>query len=172
MSNNIALPVRQAGVLYLKNLVMTGWVEKDREDGEIPSFTLHEQDRSMLRDAIVDAIVQAPDILKVQLCTCLKTMIKYDFPTKWTQIVDKIHIHLSNQEVSSCMGALLCLYQLIKTFEYQTADNRIPLIEAMNLLLPPMYNVMVSLLPNQSEQSVLMQKQVLKCFFSLVKVIL
>lgn len=169
MTNDFPLPVRQAGAIYLKNLVITSWNDKKSEDYEGPTFLLHEQDRSMLRDAIVDAIVHAPDILKTHLCVCLRTMIKHDFPTPWTLIVDKIHIHLQNPDATSCMGALHCLYQLIKTFEFNTVEQRMPLIEAMNLLLPLMYDLMETLLPNPSEQSMLMQKQLLKCFYSLIK---
>lgn len=170
MANDIATPIRQAGVIYLKNLVTSGWQEKEPEDGEPVQFNIHEQDRAMIRDSIVDAIVQAPDIIRIQLCICLKTIIKHDFPTRWTQVVDKIHIYLQNPDANSWFGALLCLYQLIKNYEYQVAEKRVPLIEAMNLLLPMMYNLIVNLQADQSEQSVLIQKQILKCYYALVKV--
>ncbi|XP_034839761.1 importin-7-like isoform X1 [Maniola hyperantus] len=172
MLNDVPLPVRQAGVIYLKNLVTSGWQEKEAEDGEPIPFSIHEQDRAMVRDMIVDAIVQAPDIIRVQLCVCLKTMIKHDFPSRWPQIVDKIHIYLQNHEPNSWMGALLCLYQLIKSYEYHAAEKRGPLIEAMNLLLPMMYNLIVNLQADQSIESVLIQKQILKCFYGLIKYIL
>ncbi|XP_050360804.1 importin-7 [Nymphalis io] len=172
MLHEVSIPVRQAGVVYLKNMITSGWQEKEPEDGEPIPFSIHEQDRAMIRDMIVDAIVQAPDIIRVQLCVCLKTIIKNDFPSRWTQIVDKIHIYLQNHEPNSWMGALLCLYQLIKSYEYHTAEKRVPLIEAMNLLLPMMYNLIVNLQADQSMESVLIQKQILKCFYGLIKYIL
>ncbi|XP_049885222.1 importin-7 isoform X1 [Pectinophora gossypiella] len=172
MLNEVTIPVRQAGVVYLKNLVTAGWQEKEVEEGEPIPFSIHEQDRAMIRDNIVDAIVQAPEIIRVQLCIALKTIIKHDFPTRWTQIVDKIHIYLQNPDANSWMGALLCLYQLIKNYEYHQAEKRVPLIEAMNLLLPMMYNLIVNLQADQSVESVLVQKQILKCFNGLIKYIL
>ncbi|XP_061718517.1 importin-7 isoform X2 [Cydia pomonella] len=172
MMNDVAIPVRQAGVVYLKNLITSGWQEKEPEDNEPLPFSIHEQDQAMIRDSIVDAITQAPDIIRVQLCVCLKTIIKHDFPTRWTQVVDKIHIYLQNPEPNGWMGALLCLYQLIKNYEYQLAEKRLPLIEAMNLLLPMLYNLIVTLQPDQSAESVLIQKQILKCFYGLIKYIL
>ncbi|KAJ2954128.1 hypothetical protein O0L34_g2350 [Tuta absoluta] len=173
MMNDVPIPVRQAGVVYLKNLVTAGWQGKETEEvGEVVPFTIHEQDRAMIRDSIVDAIVQTPEIIRVQLGVCLKTIIKHDFPTRWTQVVDKIHIYLQNPDANSWMGALLCLYQLIKNYEYHQAEKRVPLIEAMNLLLPMMYNLMVTIQPDQSVESVLIQKQILKCFYGLVKYIL
>ncbi|XP_072930858.1 importin-7 [Epargyreus clarus] len=172
MSNDVTIPIRQAGVVYLKNLITTGWKEKDAEDGEPIPFNIHEQDRAMIRDIIVEAIVQAPEIIRVQLCVCLKAIIKNDFPTRWTQVVDKIHIYLQSPEPNCWMGALLCLYQLIKCYEYNVGEKRAPLIEAMNLLLPMMYNLMVNLQADQSIESMLMQKQILKCFFGLIKYML
>ncbi|XP_063372899.1 importin-7 [Cydia amplana] len=172
MMNDVAIPVRQAGVVYLKNLITSGWQEKEPEENEPLPFSIHEQDQAMIRDSIVDAIAQAPDIIRVQLCVCLKTIIKHDFPTRWTQVVDKIHIYLQNPEPNGWMGALLCLYQLIKNYEYQLAEKRVPLIEAMNLLLPMLYNLIVTLQPDQSAESVLIQKQILKCFYGLIKYIL
>ncbi|KAL4717791.1 hypothetical protein ACJJTC_000940 [Scirpophaga incertulas] len=172
MQNDVQVPVRQAGVVYLKNLIASGWQEKEPEEGEPIPFNIHEQDRAMIRDMIVDAIIQAPDIIRVQLCVCLKTVIKHDFPNRWTQIVDKIHIYLQNPDANSWMGALLCLYQLIKNYEYHVVEKRVPLIEAMNLLLPMMYNLIVNLQPDQSVESVLIQKLILKCFYALVKFIL
>ncbi|VVC86128.1 unnamed protein product [Leptidea sinapis] len=172
MLNEVAKPVRQAGVVYLKNMITSGWQAKEVEEGEPIPFSIHEQDRAMIRDMIVDAIIQSPDIIRVQLCVCLKTIIKHDFPGRWTQIVDKIHIYLQNPEPNNWMGALLCLYQLIKAFEFHAADKRVPLNEAMNLLLPMMYNLIVNLQADQSLESVVIQKQILKCFNCLVKYIL
>lgn len=53
---------------------------------------------------------------------------------------------------------------------YKKREDRVPLNEAMHLLLPMTYNLMLRLLPDQSEQSVLLQKQVLKVFYSLIQV--
>uniref|UniRef100_A0A2H1WJJ8 SFRICE_011739 n=1 Tax=Spodoptera frugiperda TaxID=7108 RepID=A0A2H1WJJ8_SPOFR len=172
MQNDVPIPVRQAGAVYLKNLVSSGWQDKEPEDGEPIPFSIHEQDRCMVRDIIVDAIIQAPDIIRVQLCVCLKTIIKHDFPARWTQIVDKVSIYLQSPEPNTWMGALLSLYQLIKNYEYCIAEKRIPLNEAMNLLLPMMYNLIVNLQADPSAESVLIQKQILKCFYGLIKYIL
>lgn len=170
MLSEVPIPVRQAGAVYLKNMVSKGWHDnKEAEEGVI-RYSIHEQDRAMIRDIIVEAIVQAPDMLRIQLCLALKIITKCDFPSRWTQVVDKIHIYLQNPDPSNWMGALLCLYNLIKNYEYYAADKRAPLIEAMNLLLPILYNIMVTLQNDQSVESVLIQKQILKCYFALVKV--
>lgn len=90
MSNEVDMPVRQAGkyslvipllcvtlkinqqtrysvvfvgVIYLKNLITSNWADKEVDSGPI-EFSIHEQDRAMIRDAIVDAVVHAPDLIR------------------------------------------------------------------------------------------------------------
>lgn len=54
-------------------------------------------------------------------------------------------------------------------FRYKKAEERAPLNEAMNLLFPMMYQLCIQLLPDHSEQSVLLQKQILKTYFALTQ---
>ncbi|KAJ8666896.1 hypothetical protein QAD02_008558 [Eretmocerus hayati] len=168
MSNEVDMPVRQAGVIYLKNFITTNWADREAENATVP-FSIHEQDRAMIRDAIVDATVHAPELVRVQLAVCISNIVKHDFPGRWTQIVDKITIYLQNPDPSCWPGVLLALYQFVKNFEYKKSEERGPLHEAMNLLLPMIYQLIVGLLPDSSEQSVLLQKQILKIFFALTQ---
>lgn len=166
------MPVRQAGAIYLKNLITQNWQEREAETGAPMPFALHEQDRALIRDSIVDAIVHAPELIRTQLCTCILTIVKHDFPGRWTQIVDKVSVYLSNPDPNGWHGALLSLYQLVKNFEYKKAEERAPLHEAMKLLLPQLYQLEIRLLPDASEQAVLLQKEGLKVYFALTQYIL
>ena len=54
------------GVIYFKNLISQSWAERDASGEpaqEIP-FSIHEQDRAMIRDSIVEAVVHSPDLIK------------------------------------------------------------------------------------------------------------
>jgi hypothetical protein len=173
MQNDVDLPVRQAGAVYLKNTIMTNWEDREAEVGQPIPFSIHEQDRGMIRDSIVDAIVLAPEPIRVQLCVCINNIIKHDFPGRWTQVVDKISIYLQNTDPNGWNGALLCLYQLVKNYEYKKSNERAPLTEAMNLLLPMVYTLMVNLLGhdplNDNDQFVLLQKLILKIYYALTQ---
>lgn len=174
MQNDVDMPVRQAGVIYLKNTIMQNWEEKEADvTGQPLVFSIHEQDRAMIRDSIVDAIVLAPEMIRVQLCVCINHIIKHDFPNRWTQVVDKISIYLQNNDVTGWNGAMLCLHQLVKNYEYKKSNERQPLTEAMNLLLPMMYNLMVNLLKhdplNDNDTFVLLQKLILKIYYALTQ---
>jgi hypothetical protein len=52
------------GAVYLKNLINSSWADREVEPGVPLPFTVHEQDRAMIRDAIVDAVVCAPELIK------------------------------------------------------------------------------------------------------------
>lgn len=98
-------------------MVTNNWSDWEGEPGQAAVFNIHEQDRAMIRDAIVDAVVHAPDLIRVQLAVCVSHIVKHDFPGRWTGIVDKISIFLQNPDTSQWMGALLSLHQLVKFYE-------------------------------------------------------
>ncbi|XP_054164898.1 importin-7-like isoform X2 [Oppia nitens] len=173
MDSNVEMPVRQASAIYMKNQVVTNWADKPTPPPGQPTgqmvYSIHEQDRGVIREQIVEAIVLAPDLLRVHLATCVNHMIKHDFPGRWVTIVEKIAISLQTPEPNRWMGALVALYQLVKNFEYKNNEDRTPLLEAMKLLAPVVYQLFVNLMPDPSEQSVLLQKQMLKIFYALVQ---
>lgn len=69
MQNDLDLPVRQAGAIYLKNLITQNWWDRETEAGEPMVYSIHEQDRAMIRNSIVEAIVHAPDLIRYVLCS-------------------------------------------------------------------------------------------------------
>lgn len=71
--------------------------------------------------------------------------------------------------MSSCTAYVLSRNSVLIT-RYKKAEERGPLNEAMNLLFPMIYQLILRLLPESSEQSVLLQKQILKIFFALTQV--
>jgi len=56
-------------------------------------------------------------INRVQLAVCVSKMIKFDFPTRWPMIVDKIITYLTNTNAEAWPGSLIVLYQLVKAYE-------------------------------------------------------
>lgn len=169
MNNAIEVPVRQSAAIYLKNAVVRDWEEKEVPAGQQLQFSIHEQDKALIRESIVDAVVLAPDNLRVHLAVCVNYIVKYDFPGKWSGIVDKVSVYLQMPDRNVWTGALFALYQLVKIFEYKSEADRVPVDEAMTLLLPLIHGRLVELLPDDSEQSLLIQKQILKIFYAFIQ---
>lgn len=67
-------------------------------------------------------------------------------------------------------NGFIILQRFCSETRYKKAEERGPLNEAMNLLFPMIYQLILRLLPDSSEQSVLLQKQILKIFFALTQV--
>lgn len=81
-------------------------------------------------------------MIRIQLSVCVSMIIKQDFPHKWSEVVDKISIFLQTPDPTGWPGALACLYQLVKNYEYKKKEDRGPINDAMNLLLPLIYEIL------------------------------
>ncbi|XP_010144181.1 PREDICTED: importin-7, partial [Buceros rhinoceros silvestris] len=169
MSEQLDLPVRQAGVIYLKNMITQYWPDRETAPGEIPPYSIPEEDRHCIRENIVEAIIHSPELIRVQLTTCIHHIIKHDYPSRWTAVVEKIGFYLQSDNSACWLGILLCLYQLVKNYEYKKPEDRSPLIAAMQHFLPVLKDSFIQLLNDPSDQSVLIQKQIFKIFYALVQ---
>ncbi|RWS31257.1 Importin-7-like protein [Leptotrombidium deliense] len=168
MSTSIEMPVRQAAVVYLKNSVVAYWADKEASAPQM-EFSIHEQDRGLIRESIIDACVHSPELIAVHLAVCINHIIRHDFPNKWTGIIDKVLVYLQMPDNNLLFGALMAIYQLVKNYEYKTHNDRLPLDDSMNLLLPIIYQRLTNLMQDSSDTSVLLQKQILKIFYAFVQ---
>ncbi|XP_057179686.1 importin-8 isoform X2 [Triplophysa rosa] len=170
VSDQVEFPVRQAAAIYLKNMVSQYWQDREPMLGEVAfPFNIHENDRGQIRENMVEAIIRCPESIRAQLTVCLRAIIKHDFPGRWTGVVDKINLYLQSQNSGSWYGSLLALYQLVKTYEFRKAEERDPLLTAMQIFLPRIQQIIAQLLSDATFISVLIQKQILKIFHALVQ---
>lgn len=170
LSDQVEFPVRQAAAIYLKNMVSQYWQDREPQLGEVVfPFNIHENDRGQIRENMVEAIIRCPESIRAQLTVCLRAIIKHDFPGRWTGVVDKINLYLQSQNTGSWYGSLLALYQLVKTYEFKKAEERDPLLAAMQIFLPRIQQIIIQLLSDATFISVLIQKQILKIFHALVQ---
>lgn len=168
----LELHIKQAAVIYLKNNVLKYWDAKNftNESGQTdPSqFIIHEHDKKLITDSIVDAIVSCGrELLSVHLSSIVNMIIKAEFPHKWPGVVDKIHYYLvQTNDPNSWSGALITFHQLAKIYEYRNMNDRKPFLEALSILLPASCQRLTQLLQSDplSEQSCRLQKQILKTF--------
>ena len=55
---------------------------------------------------------------RVQLGVCVSQIVKQDFPGKWPGVAEKVLMYLKSERHDTWLGALVCLHQLVKNFEY------------------------------------------------------
>ncbi|ESO95346.1 hypothetical protein LOTGIDRAFT_214997 [Lottia gigantea] len=167
MGDQVDMPVRQAGAVYMKNMVTQFWADREAENpGDPVPFSIHEQDRAAIRENIIEAIIQAPELIRLQLCVCISHIFKHDFPGRWPTVVEKIALYVRADNHGVLMGGLMALYQLVKVYEYKRLDERKAFDDTMTAMLPLLYERIVHLLPDQTELSNLIQKQILKIFYA------
>ncbi|KAK2154166.1 hypothetical protein LSH36_275g06021 [Paralvinella palmiformis] len=170
MSEQVDIPVRQAGVIYLKKMVCQFWEQKEPATVTEPvPFFIHEQDKQVIRDNVVEAVITTPQPVRVQLAVCISQLIKYDYPARWPGIAEKVAMYLQSDAHNTWMGALICLYQLVKNFEFKKPEERLTLNQAMHHILPIIQQRCLQLMADQSEPAILLQKQILKVFFALIQ---
>lgn len=174
VSNDVQFTVRQSGGIYLKNMVSQYWKERDRPEHADSGayFVISAQDKSTIRENIVEAVIHAPELIRLQLTVCVSQILRHDFPDKWPGVVDKVNTFLAENSQATWMGALLTLYQIVKKYEFKKPEERQVLHSIMQVLLPQLYARFTSLMEDVSQPSVAIQKEILKIFFALIQYVL
>ncbi|KHJ44726.1 Importin-beta protein [Trichuris suis] len=173
LSEDVEPPVRHAAVIYVKNMINSYWEEipeeETRGENRATVFTIHEQDRFVIREGIIDAIIQSPEVIRTQLAECVRTILRLDFPGRWPHVFSKIVECISVSDGKQWFGALLVLQQLVKNYEYKKVKEKTDLVVHMKNVLPLLYQRMCQLMPNNSQESVYLQKIIIKTFYTLVQ---
>ncbi|CAF1083384.1 unnamed protein product [Adineta steineri] len=189
LSEQCDMGARQAGAIYLKNHINTYWSDyndpKTNNDPDIITlanavnvnintpvsdnsqklFVVSDPDKEYLRNILIDAIIRTKDPLRCQLIATAGTMIKNDFPSKWPQFINQIHSCLSTDNIDAWDSTLLVYYTLVQHYEYKKSEDRTPIDDVMVVILPILHQRFMQLFAhNDSDQSALIQKQILKIF--------
>ncbi|CAH8524769.1 unnamed protein product [Dicrocoelium dendriticum] len=166
---SLDVSVRQAAALYFKNNISEWWRDPDPEKpGEALTFSIHEQDRHTIRNAIIGAVVSSPLPLQTQLKTALSKIIKADYPSRFPELPAQLRHLLSSTDQEHWRGALVCLHTFVKVYEYRRNDDRNNIIAIMREFLPILQNAMVNLISNKAEDSLALQLIILKIFFAFI----
>ncbi|CAF4975520.1 unnamed protein product [Rotaria sp. Silwood1] len=193
LNEQFDMGARQAGAIYLKNHINTYWsdyndlkattdsdiitlanavnVNKAAGDNIQKFFVISDPDKEYLRNILIDAVIRTKDPLRCQLITAAGTMIKNDFPSKWPQFINQIHTCLSTDNINAWESALLIFYTLVQHYEYKKVEDRGPMDDVMFVILPLLHQRFMQLFAhNDSDQSALIQKQILKIFHAYTQV--
>ncbi|CAF1060914.1 unnamed protein product [Adineta ricciae] len=188
LSEQCDMGARQAGAILLKNHINAYWSDgtdspsttdpdilalADAVNVSVPkvngdttkSSAISDADKDYLRNVLIDAIIRTKDPLKCQLITTAGTMIKNDFPSKWPQFMNQVHTCLSSDNTETWTSVLLVFYILVQYYEYKKVEDRSPMDDVMVVLMPLLHQRFMQLFThNDSDQSALIQKQILKIF--------
>jgi importin-7 len=100
--------------IFFKNRISRSW---DISDREVPK-PISEQDRVIIKQNILQAIVQLPPNVRVQLVHCLGTMLSTEYPDKWPEFIPHVQQLLQSGNHTHVFGGLLALLEVVKTYQY------------------------------------------------------
>uniref|UniRef100_A0AC35U918 Importin N-terminal domain-containing protein n=1 Tax=Rhabditophanes sp. KR3021 TaxID=114890 RepID=A0AC35U918_9BILA len=166
MDETQELPTRQAASIFFKNFIYKGWAP---DEDEVDKVFISEGDKATIRQHIVSCIVTAPVALRVQLLSSAHNILRTDFPDKWPEFVGQIESLLNSTSADNWAAALNLLYRLAKVFEYKRGKEKLPMVQMLSHVFPLITSRFSELINDQGDDSVFIQKLVLKIFYRVIQ---
>ncbi|KAG6549125.1 hypothetical protein Mapa_009351 [Marchantia paleacea] len=145
VANNVDLSIRQVASIYFKNVSAREWTPRKPE-----SPGVSDGDKATVREHLLEAIIHAPPIIRVQLGECLKTVIHADYPEQWPVLLLAIDGNLKSQDQQRIFGALYALRILTRKYEFKDEDERAPVYSIINTTFPVLLEIFKYLLSIQN----------------------
>ncbi|KAI9266554.1 armadillo-type protein [Phascolomyces articulosus] len=164
-SEELELGARQAAAIYFKNRMNKAW---DRSNDV--ATPINEDDRNMVKQSILQALLRAPSAVQVQLSTCLNTILTNDFPDQWPNFVNEIQNFLSSTDVKMVYVALLAFRELVKVYQWRSMERREPLQQIIKLTFPAILTISNNLVQQESLEAAEMLKLSLKIYHAGIQV--
>lgn len=138
-SSQQSLYIQQAGVIFLKNLVVKHYdtsrrslideFDDDDDTTHVDSNSLppipemHPEDKQFLRENILRAMIHSPHIVQNQLCLIYQVIVYSDYPVNWINLVDEIINMLRSNGANCVYAALLALHGLLKRYKNAPGEH-------------------------------------------------
>lgn len=159
------LPMRQAAAIHFKNLVGKGWDPRREE-----SARLHEEDKKMLKENVLEALIQSPPTVQSQLTECVKVMVAADYPTKWPELLPTLASYLNTEDIARITGAVHVIMLLCRKYEYKDKEERKILTPVIEQTFPKLLQMLQSLIQMGDKRSdtqlAMLVKLIVKTYWS------
>lgn len=94
-------------------------------------------DKEQVRNNILGKMFECSiAVINKQYTRCLMTISRYDYPEQWPNITQLVTQALTSGNELAIMTGLYALFALAKKYEYEMEDDRDPLLELMDHMLP------------------------------------
>ncbi|KAI8100099.1 armadillo-type protein [Halteromyces radiatus] len=164
-SEELELGARQAAAIYFKNRLVKAWNRNKQA-----TTPISEEDRNVVKQSILQAMVTAPNAVKVQLTSCLHTILSNDFPEQWSQFVGELENLLSSNDPRLVYVGLLALREVVRVYQWKSSEKREPLQQIIALTFPAIQNIGTNLVSSDSLEAAEMLKLTLKIYHAGIQV--
>lgn len=169
--NNIHPSIKKASAVYFKNRIVRFWNHSE------PSLKVDNDEKPIVRERIISAIIVSDYNTKQQLIPVLRTLIAIDFK-KWPGLLDKTgqllsqvptgSISNSENDLSQLYTGLLCFSEICRKFRWITNDVRKDeLYPIIDQVFPHLLTIGKSIVENfqgLNESIAEILKLILKCY--------
>ena len=105
-------------------------------------------------------------VINKQYTRCLMAITKYDYPAKWPGVTGLVQGALTSGNEQAIMTGLQALFALVKKYEYEMDEERQPLFDLMDQMLPLMGNLVEACKGQlQNENALKLLHMVCKVFY-------
>ncbi|KAI6030440.1 armadillo-type protein [Pisolithus orientalis] len=166
-SDKVDLATRQACSVYLKNRVHTSYfIEPSRQRPE--QTPIAQSDRDALKSSILRLLAASPSrAITLQLAATLKSLILYDFPDTWADLLENVKALLNSGDIrevgAGCVAALEC----VRAFRYTQRKSILP--HVVEQLFPTLVTIATGMLntpPSSAQEIPTMLHLILKTYKS------
>lgn len=151
--------VRLSTAVYLKNRISRGWATENT-----PHQPISDPERKPFRDRILPALSTSPPLIRAQLIPILQTILQYDFPAKWPELIDITMRLLNTQDANSVYAGLQCLLAVCRTYRYRAGEERANLDKVVVVSFPTVLGIGNKLVNDTSIEAGEMLRLVVKCY--------
>eukprot|EP00878_Enallax_costatus_P046967 GHUV01057304.1.p1 GENE.GHUV01057304.1~~GHUV01057304.1.p1 ORF type:complete len:796 (+),score=306.27 GHUV01057304.1:175-2562(+) len=159
----VNISVRQVASISFKQVAKKYW-ESEKENAPM----LAADDKQLVRDNLLEAIIRAPHIIQSQLSEVMTTVVYCDYPQAWPGLLETVMAHLTSSDHGRMYGGLLVLRVLTRKYEFRDDEERAPLGPIINASFPVLLSLMQQLSADtsSSQQIAEFMKLICKIFWS------
>ncbi|KAI0040287.1 ARM repeat-containing protein [Auriscalpium vulgare] len=154
-SDSVDLAIRQACSVYVKNRVATTYhLDPALTPPEPKTITI--SDRVALKSLILPLLAASPSrSITVQLSSTLKTLISYDFPADWPELMGGAKQLLGSSNIREVGAGTVVVLEMVRAFRFRRKSDELLVI--VEELFPTLVHIATQLLttpPAGAEQEI------------------
>ncbi len=155
--------IRHAASVYLKNFVEKHW---ETYDDSVASL-ICDADKATIRAAIVNAVVEASEQIRVQYLTIVKRLVRSDFPKVWTNLLEQLVTLLQSGDVKKISAGLGCFLEVVSWRGHSQSEVNDVIQSQIFPILLQLANQFLSHIEEPEAQGIL--KTILKTYFTAIQ---
>lgn len=156
--------IKIAAALFFKNRTVRYWTFYEDDTEETKSKIIDNDEKPIIRERLLDALIKTNDNLRKQLIPVLTTVINNDYPKEWPNLLETALNLLYTQDLNSAYTGLLCIAKITLSFRWHSNLSRPALDEIIQKYFPMLLHVGDTLLKETSKEAAEMTVLLLKTY--------